>query len=328
MKETKSVKALKKQLGAAIAMVTVAAVALGTSTYAWFVNNTRVKANMSSVSASSTTPNLLIVNGAKSTGGEDGTTWTAKTTGGLTVSSIASTEATKLYPASTNDIKNWWAVNSWTTGNSELLADGYYKPTIKETAANDNGDIKAGEYTQGAEKLNAYQVATYSVYTTSGKVDLNLDPESPINVEVAKANEEKTGTGFKDALRVGIAVDGVLKVVYAPTDNEKDEVKGNDKDAVSGWRTVKDEKNTQNATYTTLAGNTFTNWTAVKGTDGNYTKATNSLGEVDDKGKVVQVYVWLEGTDSDCLVGKADALSDDDTYKVALNFVGATVNQK
>ena len=39
-----SVKALKKQLGAAVAMVCVAAVALGSSTYAWFVNNARVTA--------------------------------------------------------------------------------------------------------------------------------------------------------------------------------------------------------------------------------------------------------------------------------------------
>ena len=32
-------KALKKQLGAAIAMVLVAAIALGAATFAWFVNN-------------------------------------------------------------------------------------------------------------------------------------------------------------------------------------------------------------------------------------------------------------------------------------------------
>ena len=45
MTETKSVKTLKKQLGAAIAMVCVAAVALGSSTYAWFVTNNNVKAD-------------------------------------------------------------------------------------------------------------------------------------------------------------------------------------------------------------------------------------------------------------------------------------------
>ena len=57
MKETNSVKSLKKQLMAAIAMVCVAAIALGTSTYAWFVNNTRVTAG--EFSATATTSNLF-----------------------------------------------------------------------------------------------------------------------------------------------------------------------------------------------------------------------------------------------------------------------------
>lgn len=46
-------KALKKQMGAAIAMVLVAAVALGSATFAWFVTNNTVKATTSSISAQS-----------------------------------------------------------------------------------------------------------------------------------------------------------------------------------------------------------------------------------------------------------------------------------
>ena len=67
MKETKSVKALKKQLGAAIAMVTVAAVALGTSTYAWFVSNNTVTGTTASISAQSNAPFLVISNSAITT---------------------------------------------------------------------------------------------------------------------------------------------------------------------------------------------------------------------------------------------------------------------
>lgn len=48
-----STKSLKKQLMAAIAMVLVAAVALGSSTYAWFVTNNTVKATTSQISAQS-----------------------------------------------------------------------------------------------------------------------------------------------------------------------------------------------------------------------------------------------------------------------------------
>ena len=64
MNETKSVKALKKQLAAAIAMVCVAAIALGSSTYAWFVSNNNVTANTSSISAQSNAPFLVIKAGS------------------------------------------------------------------------------------------------------------------------------------------------------------------------------------------------------------------------------------------------------------------------
>lgn len=62
MTETKSVKALKKQLAAAIAMVCVAAIALGSSTYAWFVSNNKVDATTASISAQSNAPFLVISN--------------------------------------------------------------------------------------------------------------------------------------------------------------------------------------------------------------------------------------------------------------------------
>ena len=55
-----SVKALKKQLGAAVAMVCVAAVALGSSTYAWFVSNNQVTATTTQIAAQSNSAYLVI----------------------------------------------------------------------------------------------------------------------------------------------------------------------------------------------------------------------------------------------------------------------------
>ena len=303
-------KALKKQMGAAIAMVLVAAVALGSATFAWFVSNTKVQADMSSVSATSATPNLLIALGDNGSG-------KAKTSGGKTSESVGSAAATALYPASTDDCKTWWAVNSWTNTTGQTLANGYYNPNPSESKLVDA--LNAGSYKQGNNTLNAYQVATYSVYTTTGEVELNLDPDSPIAV-IAEGTPAET-TGFKDALRVGIVVDGELKLVYAPT---AETGQGNDSDAQTGYRTVSTESATKNATYQVVAGSTFTDWTAVSVTGGVYQKATNSLGKVGTSGSVVKVYVWLEGTDADCLVGNADQASDANTYKVALKFVGAT----
>ena len=318
-------KAIKRQLLAAIAMVLVAALALGSSTYAWFVSNTKVQANLSSVSATSASPNLLIVAGAESDG-------TASTTGGGTVSTLASTASTALYPASTDTCTStgWWVVNGWTSTASAPLANAYRNVAISEVANGTN--VANGTYTQGSQTLNAYQVSTYSIYTTTGEVALNLDPVNPISVAVDTAgttNPAVTGTGFKDSLRVGVVVDGTLKVVYAPT--AETAANGNDSDkttnsATTVWRTVADASSTKDASYTTLSGTTFTGWTATDNNDGTYTKATNSLGDVDTDGVVVKVYVWLEGTDTNCVVGSADSASDDDSYKVTLNFVGATVD--
>lgn len=53
-------KALKKQMGAAIAMVLVAAVALGSATFAWFVSNNKVEAKTSNIAAQSNSAYLVI----------------------------------------------------------------------------------------------------------------------------------------------------------------------------------------------------------------------------------------------------------------------------
>ena len=59
-----NVKHLRKQLMAAIAMVLVAAIALGSSTYAWFVNNSKVTAEAGDYTAS-TAQYLLISHAAE-----------------------------------------------------------------------------------------------------------------------------------------------------------------------------------------------------------------------------------------------------------------------
>lgn len=57
-----SIKKLRNQLFAAIAMVLVASIALGSSTYAWFVSNNTVNATVSSIQAQSNAAFLTIDN--------------------------------------------------------------------------------------------------------------------------------------------------------------------------------------------------------------------------------------------------------------------------
>ena len=89
----KSVKALKKQLAAAIAMVCVAAVALGSSTYAWFVSNTQVTATTTQIAAQSNSAYLVIDNKKTSTKS------TNAAQAGETVGEQGTYTDAKLYPA-------------------------------------------------------------------------------------------------------------------------------------------------------------------------------------------------------------------------------------
>ena len=89
-------KAIKRQLLAAIAMVLVAAIALGSSTYAWFVASGTVTATGMKVQAQSEA-GLVIRYGTGS--------WGTSATAGMDAEGV---ESAKLKPASTIDSKAWY----------------------------------------------------------------------------------------------------------------------------------------------------------------------------------------------------------------------------
>lgn len=112
MNETKSVKALKSQLMASIAMVLVAAIALASSTYAWFVSNNKVEATTTNISAQSNSAYLVID--------------TKKTTTDSKSSVSAGDTETPLYPAkitkSTAGAAEWKSAYASTAGKSTMKA--------------------------------------------------------------------------------------------------------------------------------------------------------------------------------------------------------------
>ena len=120
---------LKKQLAAAIAMVLVAAIALSSSTYAWFINNSKVTAEAGDYTAS--TAQYLLISHA----GEDD----FKT-------SISFTSYTgKFVPVSTTDgtMGTFWQVdtaktNAWDNSKAKIFKSATastsgeaYKDTFK-----------------------------------------------------------------------------------------------------------------------------------------------------------------------------------------------------
>ena len=113
-----STKALKSQLLAAVAMVLVASVALGSSTFAWFANNNKVTADNMSVSAKSDVSYLLIkagtadaasVQASKSTTAEGQTSTAALLPAAHeTVTKISEIEATKTGVSVNGQVKTNW----------------------------------------------------------------------------------------------------------------------------------------------------------------------------------------------------------------------------
>lgn len=112
-------KALKKQMGAAIAMVLVAAVALGSATFAWFVTNNKVEATTSTISAQSNAAYMTIANGP--TG--------AKKVNATSVTTEVGTKS--LFPATygeeTGAEKGVWMSGYGTELNNGALKDGLFK---------------------------------------------------------------------------------------------------------------------------------------------------------------------------------------------------------
>lgn len=123
-------KALKKQMGAAIAMVLVAAVALGSATFAWFVTNNKVDATTSTISAQSNAAFMYIRE--KTTDGQDSTTATS------TVLSAVDNKA--LYPA------HWALATESGTDKNYATAGSFY--TAFGTDAN-NGAMKGKSISVG-----------------------------------------------------------------------------------------------------------------------------------------------------------------------------------
>ena len=146
-------------------MVCVAAVALGSSTYAWFVSNNAVTATGVDLSTTSSVPNLYI-------------TSSGKTTDAVTA---VSTNPAKLYPTSTNDADNFFETKHWVSGSGKnAVADQY-----QEALTHEEGKTVYADY-------------TFVLGVTNGTMDVYFD--SAAAATTLKANG-KMGTAARFAIK-------------------------------------------------------------------------------------------------------------------------------
>lgn len=315
---TISIKKIKQELLVAVVSVMLSAVVLVSVTYAWYVANSSVDATSSTVSAMANGMTLQIAAGTEADHGKDDATVAFDSTNGHQIS-----------PASTSDAKSWYVPQAWTQG---AIVSRYQLVNFF--------DAEKGEYQVAGKTYNAYVLGTYTLYTIrdtgiadvyldgsvdGGAIQVTLSDGSPIDDKIAKS------------MRIGIATvdkttnEETLRVVYAPSEPTGS---GNDVYSIAnnivGWITVKDTTQTMNSTYPYIYNTHYIDennqdWAATKDGTSYIPPAENGAtiaSGVDYNGVIMKVYIWLEGTDADCVNTSDEQVNEENLYDVTLYLVG------
>lgn len=314
MNENKSINSLKKQLVAAVAMVLVAAVALGSSTYAWFANNAKVTATGMNVTAQ-VEGGIQIKTVSSTVALGSGYTADYATTADAKIASTSLLPASTAGSSAANSVitSDWYYAKAALANASTAKTDTYVtlgssstegQWTFTNGTANGNGVLTYGGSYTGAKDAPAgryYLATSYHISNVSSeKQASNLKVEG-----VSVSGTSASGSEMLDkSLRVAI-VCGTNVVVYAPVAYPSD-------------------FNMSVATSTT--GTPGDAGTATMGTDNVATKAGTTTSDaiatsVGNEGSdtLVNVYIWYEGEDTN---HKTDNIKTTiDGLKVTVNFV-------
>lgn len=302
-----TVKALRRQLMAAIAMVVVSVVALSSSTYAWFAANNKVTAEGMKVQATAE-GGIEIRYNVLSTENDDGTAY--KTTDSANMSA-----AHKLYPTSTlasasdsTVSSNWYHANA-AAANAFNANQGTYS-VLALNAGNSSSYIfgsttekQVADQFYDNDGRQYYLVNEFNIRSVS-----STKPASRLKVESVSATlPASANSGELDkSLRVAV-VCGDKSVIYAPVTG-----------ASATYNVATSVDSNGNAT---LDGN-------VKALAANVTseeiaatvpaKGNTTFGGVD-----VRIYVYYEGEDSNHFSNNLTSIIDE--ISVSVNFI-ATID--
>ena len=309
MQKNRYIRQLKRELAAAALSVVIAAVAVGSATYAWYVANNTVDGTTSTVSALANGMVLQIVAGNTPDHGSD-------------TSTIASGLGHEISPSSTNDIENWYVPATWKGTD----VNTYSKPVMDA----------AGKYTVQKDDFYAYTVSEYTLYTVNntGLADVYLDNSTangPVMITPSNGASQEWFDKIKGSLRVGIVIGNELKVVYSPV-APSTTVAGNDVNKTIGWSCVDASlTKTMASTYKHVDGANLidqsgANWGATKNGE-TYGKPSGTSGKIAENvgynGVPMKIYIWMEGTDSDCVnMSGLEKGTENPTFDVTVSLVG------
>jgi hypothetical protein len=331
MKEKKK-NSVAKKLIPATSMLLVSATMLATSTYAWFTMNKEVSVTGMEVKAHA--EEGLLINEVAA---YDDDAWDALANANTTPETIS------LRPASTSNLTTFWHANSKKSydeaGVEDLdatvdIAGGkYLNVTAGQTGIEDEARVAAAsaEGNSKAETHVYYKDASFGTddqyddgegfyvkYTyylkSSGDEDLDLD-DLRVRVKATKKTTAPAGTttDLEKSLRVGVtmlestanAATSAGYLIFAP---------------VNGGDLTYDVTTVAAGTTTaevTAIGTTATG-TATAYTKLNATNKTITIPNVNSNGIPVQVFVWFEGEDQNCMSDNLDTVLS--TYDIDIDF--------
>jgi len=301
-------KSLKTQFIGAIAMVLVAAVAMGSSTYAWFAMNTQVEANGMQVKAVAE-DGILIINEL-----DDDTTTNWKSATQASYSTLVA-----LAPTSTADAATWYHNKSdrQTDAKAGQLAATYETISSNAKWMREEGSGKSGAYfiddATGAgtnpnvkdDSEKAYVLFNkFFIKSSSNAIDFASSNYTGLYVNKVAVTGAGTSAELDASLRILVKINGVA-YIYAPVTGATATYK------VGG----SDSGTSVTATEVPAGGivNTLTTQTTIPANS----TAKASTVEAD-------VYVYFEGEDAGLKsVNLKDTL---DTLNIVITFGITTVS--
>ena len=285
-------KAIKRQLLAAIAMVLVAALALGSSTYAWFVASGTVTATGMEVHVQSEGGLAISV---------DGKAW------GTTANANIADE--NLKPASTLDLTEWYYATA--TSAAAYTGDDNQRKDITSTVITTKKDEGATFNTvTGINATNGYVAGKeFQIRSTSAStVSKGLYVEK---VDVTGASHQ-----LSTALRVGVLYQSgttTKALIYGPVDINQEgqtDLKNKAKDNYPVYKTTSTEWGTVTLSQVGQTGSTILGDSVTISSDPN-------------SAVKVKVFVWYEGEDHNLYSDRYNAdyaVDGIDTLNVSVQF--------
>ncbi len=340
--ENKSLKTLKGQLFGAVSMMLVAAIALGTSTYAWFINNRTVEVQQMNLTVSSSTSLLVALQqkGGSYTGYKSLLTNADITGGGAATDPADWTNffTNKMVPASVTSASLADAAPMFFATNNHVssgLLDQFNKLTLDAT---DTGVGQGPVKKLGLQFKASSDVTVYFGQTALTEI-ANLIVTNSGAPDIGGVNAAGQAAAIRSALRVAVVpqktanyTDAVAAIVFQ-FDNGASVAGHTNNTKYAGTAPTTADVSEPDGTYAAIAS--VDDSTKLVLTDGPLTalvpghsivtkNANNTLATVTvsggsatvaaptsngiklfdlkaDKERPVDVYIWLEGTDKDCL---------------------------